>query len=178
MDAFFELAVSTVFLALSLAAGVLILFALTKLFPLLFLGRKDLGFISEGNVAATLLLVAVIVSSALLTAETLLVIQQYLHHAASLAAEERLGFVLGVAGYGILQLLLSVALALGVAWVSVRTFDLLTKHVHELREIREHQNLAAGLLLGGFVIALTLFIQYPFSVLVPYLIPLPRLAPG
>jgi len=67
-----------------------------------------------------------------------------------------------------------VLIALLIAFLSTKLFDVLTRGVDEYREIREKNNPAVGLLLAGIVVALTIYIRFPFSALVSSLIPLPQ----
>jgi uncharacterized membrane protein YjfL (UPF0719 family) len=176
MDPSFDLLSTIIFLAADLLIGVLAMVLLSLLFSPIFLRGKGLEFLKKGNSAAALLLVAIIVSAALLCSDAIMTVQQNLHQAAQIPSGERAGFVMSIAIFGFLQVLASLALALLVAFIAATLFDALTKGVSELKEIRDGNNLAVGILLSGFIIGLTIIIKYPFSSLVAFLVPMPKFA--
>lgn len=176
MDPVFDIVSTILFLLADLAIGVLATVLIAKIFSPLFLKSKGLEFLKKGNAAAAILLVSIIVSAALLCSDTIMTVQQNLHLAAQTPEPERSGFVANIALFGFLQVVASIALALFVAIVSTRLFDLLTSGISELKEIRDSGNIAVGILLSGFILGLTIFIKYPFSSLVAFLVPMPAYA--
>jgi len=162
------------FVAIDLVLGVIITFVIVRVFTSMFIRGEGLDFLQEKNTAASVLLVAVIVSTALLCANTIMTVHQNLHLSAQIPAGARTPYILQTIGLGFLQLILSVLIALLIAFLSTKLFDVLTRGVDEYREIREKNNPAVGLLLAGIVVALTIYIRFPFSALVSSLIPLPQ----
>jgi len=173
MDPVFDIVSTVIFLFADLLIGILATVLISKSFAPMFLKSKGLGFLKKGNAAAALLLVSIIVSAALLCSDTIMTVQQNLHLAAQTPEPERTGFVASIAFFGFLQVLASIGLGLGVAFLSAKLFDLLTKDISELKEIQEGGNIAAGLLLAGIILSLTIFVKYPFSSLVAFLVPMP-----
>jgi hypothetical protein len=174
MDTMYDSITLVVLIVMTLLLGILIIFFITRIFSFLFIRSKKMKFLEEDNVSATILLVSILISVALLCSETIMTVQQNLHISAQMPVSERAPYVLQTAGLGLIQLVLAVIISLGITFIATRLFDLLTKGIKEFKLIAESKNISAGLLLGGMVIALTLFIKFTFSVLVSKLIPLPQ----
>jgi|GEM_PF-6176488 uncharacterized membrane protein YjfL (UPF0719 family) len=173
MDPVFDIVSTVIFLFADLLIGIFATFLISKAFAPMFLKSKGLQFLKKGNAAASLLLVSIIISVALLCSDTIMTVQQNLHLAVQTPEPERTGFVASIALFGFLQVLASIGLGLGVAFLSAKLFDLLTKEISELKEIEDTGNMAAGILLAGIIVGLTIFVKYPFSSLVEFLVPMP-----
>jgi uncharacterized membrane protein YjfL (UPF0719 family) len=162
------------FLAADFFVAIVIIFLIVRIFSGIFIRSRSLEFLQQNNMAASILLVAIVISTAILCANTITTVHQNLDLSAHIPDNIRTAYFLQTIGLGFLQLILSVVIALLIAFLSTKLFAVLTKGVDEYREIREKNNVSIGLLLGGIVIALTIFIGFPFSALVSSLIPLPE----
>lgn len=174
MNTTFDYLFLILFLVVDLVVGVIIIYFIVKVFSSVFIKSKHLEFLQENNLASTILLVAIVISTAMLCSNTIMTVHQNLHLTAHIPSEARVSYVLQTTALGLLQVILSVLIALFIAFISTKLFDILTKGLDEYREIREKNNLSVGLLLAGIVIALTIFVGFSLSALVAALIPLPQ----
>jgi len=176
MNTTFDYLFLILFLVVDLVVGIIIIYFVVKVFSSVFVKSRQLGFLQENNLASTILLVAIIISTAMLCSNTIMTAHQNLHLAVHIPNEARVSYVLQTTALGLLQIILSVLIALFIAFISTKLFDILTNGLDEYREIREKNNISVGLLLAGIVIALTIFVGFPLSALVAALIPLPQRA--
>ncbi len=157
----------------SLVFGVLMIFCTVITVSSLFLGKKASISLSENNTASSLFLVSVIISTAMLSTSTFVVLQQNLHLVNQMPEHTRIPYILNTMLLALLQIIFTFVLSLLIAFVSTKMYDMMTWHIKEYEEIRKG-NVSVGLLLGGIVIGLTIFIQYQFAALVAALIPMPN----
>jgi uncharacterized membrane protein YjfL (UPF0719 family) len=174
MNSSFEIIAMSVLLVASAIGTVgLIAFAIA-VFTRVLLKRRFSDYMKEANAAAALVLGALVVSIASLASPTVLALRQNLQLAAHLPSSERTSYVLASAGLGLLQFLLAFVVAILMAILSTKLFDMLTRSIKEYNEVEGGGNLAVGIMLAAIVLGLSLIVREPLDALVSILIPLPQ----
>lgn len=138
--AFLQLVLGLLFAALAIFMGVRLFDRLTK-------GIEELEELKRGNVAVGVLLAAVVITIANIVAGGV----------QGLSAATINGNVNAVLG-GILQILLSLVLAVVAIFLAVSIFGTVTKGIDEEAELRRG-NVAVAVMLAGFLIAVSIVIN-------------------
>lgn len=171
----FDIVLSISSLVVILILGVLIVFFIVKVFSRFFVKSKNMEFLKRNNIATTILLFSIIISAAILCSGTFRTVYQAISYPKNVTEiNARMVQIAAISGIGLLQVGFSVVVSVGIAFLSTKLFDLMTTGIEEYEEIINNNNISMGLLLGAIVIALTLFIQFPFMKLVSALMPLPE----
>jgi hypothetical protein len=175
MSHLYEIVTLVISVVVDLALAIGIVFFSARIFSRFIKSTRN-GFLQAGNVAAAILFAAVIFSEGLLGSAALSVAQQNLQMVPRIPADRRLNYILSTVSLGILQTIVAAALALGIAFLSLRLYDRLTVGLNEVEEVAQSRNVAVGIILAALVVCLSLFIKTPFTALLDYLIPLPAFA--
>lgn len=137
--AFLQLILGLIFAAVAIFLGVRLFDKLTK-------GIDEMEELKRGNVAVGILLAAVVITIAEIVGGGV----------SGLSASAVSGNLSAIAG-GILQLLLSLILAVVAIFLALNIFSKVTKGIDEQAELRSG-NVAVAVLLSGFLIAVGLVI--------------------